>query len=244
MAKSYYYENDEILPVEFSTLASLIRMGHKYGIPTVLNEALSRLKKCYPFERDAWLSCEGRSRYVLSTPQDAITVVKLAHLTDSSALLPPAYLSCCLLLSSIYKPPHDRAGELVLNDLPAADFRRVSKGYLRLVDMTTNRILTLVAAAPAKSCTSPCPCGRASRTLLRHFMGRTVLRRAHPRAAFLPMDEWYLDHPSAELCDACEQAVRTADQAFLDVMWSALPVWFHIKVDDWPKIPLDAGEQS
>ena len=64
---SFYYVDDEINPIRFDVLASLIRMGHKYGIPSVLNDALARLKKFYPTDLAAWLDTAARARS-LPTP--------------------------------------------------------------------------------------------------------------------------------------------------------------------------------
>ena len=61
---SYYYQDDELQVVPFHVLDSLIRMGHKYCVRTVLRNALARLQKHYSNDRSTWLEDAKRAQYV------------------------------------------------------------------------------------------------------------------------------------------------------------------------------------
>ena len=71
---SYYYARDEVQQVPFAVLETLIRLGHKYAVQDVLQEALGRLKKYYPTTLDEWSDAVGRARWIQTTPVDAIEV--------------------------------------------------------------------------------------------------------------------------------------------------------------------------
>ncbi|KAI0737377.1 hypothetical protein C8Q80DRAFT_1295239 [Daedaleopsis nitida] len=66
--KNYYARNDIAIPIDFSVLSALVRMGHKYAIPDVLDHGLARLQQQYPSH---YLSYRyiGRHKLVASRPR-------------------------------------------------------------------------------------------------------------------------------------------------------------------------------
>ena len=92
---SYYYENDEIIPVPCDVLCSLIRMGHEFGIQKVLDDALSRLKKYYTSDLSAWEDGDRRANFVTVGPTDHLLAIQAAYLTNTPSILPTAFLEMC-----------------------------------------------------------------------------------------------------------------------------------------------------
>ena len=93
---SYYTQHGSPFPVEFSTVTALVKLGHKYAIPDVLDDALSRFKQYYPNNITSYHLGRGslRSDVIIARPQDAITAIHLARLTNTPSILPAAFLVC------------------------------------------------------------------------------------------------------------------------------------------------------
>ena len=149
---SYYYAGDEVIPVPFAVLASLIRMAHKYAVQDVLDDALSRLKKFYTTDLAAWQDSASRARYVATSPSQAPEVVALARLTNTPSLLPSALLLCTGLLTK-HSTTASGSFEFTLSVLPVPDHARVitARGYL--INVCAERALCLLATVPCASCT-------------------------------------------------------------------------------------------
>ncbi|RPD69734.1 hypothetical protein L226DRAFT_442891, partial [Lentinus tigrinus ALCF2SS1-7] len=85
-------------PMEFDVLGSLVRMGHKYQVDTILEEALRPLETIFTKDFEAWNQHEGKSTALVSLrPEHAIEAVNLAQLTGQTAMLPSAFYMCGLL---------------------------------------------------------------------------------------------------------------------------------------------------
>ncbi|RPD60934.1 hypothetical protein L227DRAFT_563357 [Lentinus tigrinus ALCF2SS1-6] len=80
---------------DFTTLSSLIRMGHKYQVEDVVEAGLEYLRSFYPprLAHDEGMP-DGPPNF---SKRDHIGVVNLARLTNSPDLLPVAFLHCCML---------------------------------------------------------------------------------------------------------------------------------------------------
>ena len=219
-------------------------MGHKYAIPTVLKAALSRLKKYYTTDLNAWQNVASRDKYVFVNGWDAITVVELARLTDTLSLLPTAYLACCDYIIHAWAEPPSMAGKLVLSDLPSEDTRWVHHGHAVLVKTAASRILSLAFGLPCATCTSPSHCAPIPGRLLKSRDTDGTIVRLQYKAALTPMAPVFLDHPSVRLCSECEKAVRRKDVNLYTATWATLPTLFNLKLDatDWPSKPATSAQ--
>ena len=230
-AFSYYYANDEMLPVSFGILASLIRMGHKYGIAHILNDALGRLKKYYPSDQATWLDVSGRAKHVTAAPLDAITAIELARLTDTPSIIPTAYLVCCDQIKT-------RDGTIV-HRLDPEDASRVLWAHAALGRYAANRILSLSVTMPCSTCESPVSCSQASRRLTRArclaIPVDSAWRKMDHRSVFAPLDDWFLGDSMPRPCPQCVAAVRTYDLEERTRLWKILPAILKTEVPDWPK---------
>ncbi|KAI0737397.1 hypothetical protein C8Q80DRAFT_1115176 [Daedaleopsis nitida] len=237
--KNYYHQNDDMTPVPFSILASLIRMGHKYNIPTVLNDALSRLKKYYTADFNSWRDCKARKRYVSTTSLDAMTVIKLAHLTDTPSLLPIAYFVCCDLIAETYSDDSDKAAQLILADLAPEDPCRILTGSTHLVRHAAMRISAFLTAIPSADCKSPQRCDTKMHLLLiKRLEDGTAYQKLAHRSAIEPMAAWLVEDPALPLCGACVENGREFDIQQCRCTWEELPRFFGVEVPDWPRSTL------
>ncbi|KAI0737102.1 hypothetical protein C8Q80DRAFT_1214675 [Daedaleopsis nitida] len=233
--KNYYHEKDEILPVKFDILAGLIRLAHKYAIPSVLNDALARLKKHFPVDLAAWQDAKTRSQYVVATPKDSITAIQLACLTNTLSILPTAYLACYGAMTD-GQVPLDTSFAL---DLPT--IVEIMRGVENVIGYAANRLLYLTVVVPSAACKTPHVCMVTCRTLAgAHQFGEvTAYDRMACHAALRPIADWFLKHPTAQLCKACTAGMQRYDREQIDDTWNKLPGMFGLDVEDWPKVDLD-----
>ncbi|KAH9834005.1 uncharacterized protein C8Q71DRAFT_838244 [Rhodofomes roseus] len=94
--KKYYPHH---VRLDFSVVAALIRLSHKYQIQYVHEDYLSRMKSCFCTDADQWneayIKYGSSSMAYVNT--DAIQAVNIARLTDTVSILPSALLVCCHL---------------------------------------------------------------------------------------------------------------------------------------------------
>lgn len=75
----------------FHALSACIRLGHKYQIDHVVDEALTFLRQAYPKDFPSYLS---RSMF---REEHAVGAVNLARLVGAADILPVVLLDCCAL---------------------------------------------------------------------------------------------------------------------------------------------------
>ena len=111
--RSFFTHLRALIKVDFAVVAALVRLGHKYAITDVYEEALARLSAHYSSDLDRWRRCRAGNSSLRTTPQDAMTVVELARLTNSAHLLPTALLVCTTLETELFTSNILAPGNLV-----------------------------------------------------------------------------------------------------------------------------------
>ncbi|THH29928.1 hypothetical protein EUX98_g4276 [Antrodiella citrinella] len=98
-----YFKSEHLLT--FPDVSAMLRMGTKYQVDHVREEAISRLRLCFPSTlhtfpaRNVYLQDPGfvLAEHISLTKKDAIGVVNLARAFDLDFLLPPAFYLCAQL---------------------------------------------------------------------------------------------------------------------------------------------------
>lgn len=93
--------------IPFAVLAALIRLGHKYELTDIMNEAAKHLEEYFTTDLDTWLDYRFAGRDGHRVPPfkftegeraaDLFECVNLARLTGKPAMLPTILYSCCQL---------------------------------------------------------------------------------------------------------------------------------------------------
>ncbi|KAI1787710.1 hypothetical protein LXA43DRAFT_1028036 [Ganoderma leucocontextum] len=245
--KDFYHENDEPKPVQFAVLASLIRMGHKYTIPKIMNDALSRLKKYYPISFSAWDDVATREGYVTTEPIDAFEVVRLARLTETPSLLPSAFFTCCENMCSISTEGdgHPAEGQLLLQGLSVDDSRRLINGRENLALGVVNRLLKLItkhANLPSDYRTSHRTCvDRVASIFNLRTLDGSFFKTTRYHAALQPLSDWFFANPTTDptgrpglQCENCLKFLKLSDEKSRTAVWGLLPEVFNLHVIGWP----------
>ncbi|KAI0355240.1 hypothetical protein OH77DRAFT_1425310 [Trametes cingulata] len=236
---NYFNEQDEAIAIKFPVLSALIRLSHKYAVHDVLNQALSRLKKHR--KSLGWKVAKpgsASSRYVDMEPKDAIAVVHLAVLTDTSTLLPSAYLQCTSLGPELF----ERAGQP--DGLSAHDLSRIINGKALLVEEGAKMIfvaLKCLTCSYDNCLVQPdVDCQDAAKRLLRMSAVRNLVRLTSLQEISDCNGEilnlvWAEYDPL--LCKACIASFHEDVLYRLQHVWARLPGIFDLPNDGWDVAP-------
>ncbi|KAI0355243.1 hypothetical protein OH77DRAFT_354435 [Trametes cingulata] len=233
--KNYFYKRDEPIPIPFHTLASLIRMSHKYGVQDVYNTALARLKKYYTSDLQAWDDRKGRRRYVLANAADALTVLELAYLTNTPSLLPTAYLICCSLDNARRLKKRTRQEQPLLASLSPWDLKCVVTGKAKLAQRRATRLLGFLRAAPCAACPRPEKCAVAVQRTLQRIDLAELEQGLDDTLVFDHLSGWFWTRGQEErLCGRCMAASDEVHTKLRLETWYKLPEIFGVEVPEWP----------
>ncbi|OCH87259.1 hypothetical protein OBBRIDRAFT_889927 [Obba rivulosa] len=217
-----------------ATIASLIRIGHKYEMLTFRDQALKVLRELFPIELPG--SFTTFTTYLEDSPvlmdeADTITVVNLARLTDTTSILPLALYGCCQLQQKLITgvTREGRHEELSRSDLLACiegkDRLALARG--RAVNSIFVRMKCYSGFGQA--------CSINLQNITRLALDYATLKP--PIAAAL--DSWtgFIDYmlEHHKPCEECLSALRLREKTVRRNMWKSLPEMFNLIVEGWPE---------
>ncbi|TFK84644.1 hypothetical protein K466DRAFT_496187 [Polyporus arcularius HHB13444] len=217
-------------PMEFGALASIVRMGHKYQVDAILDEALRRLNTVYTSDFATWDENEGGSTALITVRvADGIEAVNLFLLVGRKDMLVAAFYMCGLLDVDHLIDGIPRA-DGTLERLSTYDLQRCLTAQMALVKHDARILAELLHTDAPADCT--CPSKDFRRTLLdaRHA---DVVSALHDILDPLPIHSTYgvetIDDLEAEgLCDTCGEALRAHHTALRRDLWGRLPAFFRL----------------
>ena len=207
---SYYHDNDEVVPVPCTVLCSLVRMGHKYAILKVLNDALSRLKRYYTSDLSIWSDRSRRAEYVSVSFNDYLQAIEVAYLTNTSSILPSAYLDMANLVDTDILKLSDCDGQYQCGLTPKLVQRVVVEKAAIIANMTS-RMISLHTAVPALECLTADHCVMIAHQALRLRGLWHVLFYLHLQ----PLYQWHWLSHEHQLCPSCQDASGAKDLELL-----------------------------
>ena len=239
---SYYTLHDVHIPVDFDVLSALIRMAHKYAIPDVLDDALSRLKQQYTTDMKLWRYMQhGKSRTLVQCSKaDHLAVINLARLTDTPSLLPTAFLACATTLGAEVLRAVDSPGPFGIS---SEDALRIIEGKAALARESGKHALSAIPALAG--CTHVSKAGsstQAPRSALASFMGEDGGFSQGSASQFVqrqPFDACSAMIPKdaageLAICPRCKNTLLVRMENAMLSTWADLPKIFGLKVEGWP----------
>ncbi|GBE89324.1 hypothetical protein SCP_1503320 [Sparassis crispa] len=216
-------------PLEFAEVATLVRLSHKYGIKSLLEKGLARLKTVFTKGFSTWesLHCTGSfieisvmSPFLKAQPEDAIAVVRLARLTGALTMLPTALFVCCSLeptvLTRAYTLSDGSNNQLSLQDLE----RCMRAAPILSSSFQTRHTLLHLETSPQCENHRYTPCSsRLARQLKIYFESNTVtcLNVLHGRQSSIR---------DSGVCGACQTFIQKKDRERGQKYWADLPSYF------------------
>ena len=122
----------------------MLRLAMKYNVRHIADEALDRLRICYPptlhdFEDSVAVRAEREDDPVIFADEDCIAVIALARAYDFSFLLPQAFYECCQLPGSrVLKGASVERERITLSDEDMKLYMDGREALLRCNTSTTN----------------------------------------------------------------------------------------------------------
>ncbi|TCD61854.1 hypothetical protein EIP91_007823 [Steccherinum ochraceum] len=224
---SRFFNDDHAL--QFDEVSAMLRLGSKYMIDHVREEAIRRLKQCFPNDledyvtphtqsslfyhddkRDASDYCPQSSVYVKL--RDCPRAVSLARAHDLGCVLPAAFYACVQLTHKALL----RSQVLGSNTLSSDDLVRCLEGKKRLAQFNDST-WGLSWTGPADDCTQRSVCQRTMRKRL-----EIVWKRESSTYNAL-LDSGRLDYElKPQPCNACTEKLRTSFGERRRLAWTSL----------------------
>ncbi|KAM5544902.1 hypothetical protein V8D89_001800 [Ganoderma adspersum] len=209
-------------PIPFATIASIIRIAHKYQAQEILDAASDRLANFLVPGPGHWIDAttlSWKERWELGQkqcsitfePKDAIEAVNLAHLIENPLILPVGFYLCCLMDPIQLRDGVARA-DGVLEKLSDRDFARCMRTIPVLATRchgTVLRLLNVCCSAAPHGCSR---CGTKFGGMLDRYIETINIKQEHipPLSDLLvradrrvtPASVWSRN----TLCSACDDS--------------------------------------
>ncbi|KAI0350435.1 hypothetical protein OH77DRAFT_1489151 [Trametes cingulata] len=229
--------------IPFATISALIRLGHKYEMPDVVDEAARHLEKHFTTDFKTWMKyCDKEDFSDIEFSEDRnadyIEAVNLARLTGRNASLPLALYCCCQLdISEILQGVERESGEIVRLSLDDAErCIRGREGLLR----ASAELMSVVESearggAPCDSCTRQEQCARKMKDMLEsvllmlcYHLTTEVLSGKKPMGSLLANDAG----GRGSLCHDCRDSLFGQYRVRQRITWGELPKILGISADE------------
>ncbi|CAL1717213.1 unnamed protein product [Somion occarium] len=228
-------------PLPFPTVSAFLRLGFKYHIAVIREEAIYRLGLCFPttledYDPDIFMQREmpdvrriKRGWLPIALKRsDAIEVVNLAHSFDLDNLLPSAYYVCAQL------PTFKLCYAVEENRLDTLDLIRIFDGHKELTMLEFQKTSVLFQQRTSEQCKTVEFC--------QTIMGDIALEY-HPDKETLTFQEcfkapkddgsWWKSLADDGLCQGCLEHVSQEYAEEINWIWSNLAEIFALDIP-WP----------
>ncbi|KAH9900671.1 hypothetical protein C8Q73DRAFT_675165 [Cubamyces lactineus] len=238
--------------IDIDMLAALIRLDHKYELPSLHQQAVSFLSTYYTTNFDAWADGANATHWH-PEPIHAITAISIARLTNTPSILPTAFYQLATLppavllagyTSSTPTPASTNASES--RDAPTMTMHRLSQTELALCLQFRDALLALnmeSAFALFKTtnvtCTARGHCSMYTRHVL-DYTGQGEL--PHPLASNRALDSWMpnieqehapLGFKHRSMCRNCRADFAYREREIRRETWRKLPGILGLTIDGW-----------
>jgi len=219
-------------PMPLSMVAAFLRLGRKYGIDHLREEALARLLADFPSTLRGYDDCQGigwpRAIEMDLEKGAHITVVNLARENDVRSILPFALYFCCRYShyrpnSSFHFEGYQSSDEGSLESLCVEDIKACSVAQRTLLRLQATKTFSWLNDLTPGDCATWLRCATAKKEFF--------FDQFYPSPPFMPFRSWK-DSWEIEMCSEClADAHRRHDQGRTTV-WDKLPSIFGLPAWD------------
>ncbi|KAI0688696.1 hypothetical protein C8T65DRAFT_589292 [Cerioporus squamosus] len=215
-------------PMEFGVLAAIVRMGHKYQVDPILEEALRRLNTVFSSDLSTWDKHIEGATAVKLRPEYAVEAVNLFVLTGRTDMLATAFYMCGLVDIDDLVSGVTRA-DGTLERLSTHDLQRCLTGRMVLLKHDAQFLAELFSVDAPDDCT--CPSEEVRKTALE--VGYADIVSQLPDVLDeLPVHRHsytdVIDDMHAGLCTACVNAMKAYHNDLRQDLWGRLPGFFRL----------------
>ncbi|KAJ7108756.1 hypothetical protein C8R44DRAFT_714111 [Mycena epipterygia] len=207
----------------FAVVASLLRLGRKYDIPEVKQDALSRIHYEFPSDLETWTAIGDGDTKIECHVGIYVDLLNLAYECGIYSSIPTLALTCLqthnleTLLTSV-----PRADGSCVN-LPDATKLTLAIALERILVFQRESLAWMDgdAVIPHTSCASPVAC-----TQEKMFLNHTVAWRVKDKIDLTYTIDGWDALWSDKLCDVCEEAAMDNYNTSREKGWELLPSFF------------------
>ncbi|OJT07814.1 hypothetical protein TRAPUB_1297 [Trametes pubescens] len=226
----------------FSILSALMRLGHKYELTDIVDEAAQYLEEFFTADFDVWLQiCHTDTvptRFEFRRDEDdeaeLFESVRLLRLTGKTAMLPMALYRCAQLGLTEILWGVERHTPGTFERLSDEDIEICVHASARLMQLSGHAVAALTRAECAAQCTSREDCSQRIRLFTMAVAKRTsglitphALAELEYRLRFIAtLDCW------KGLCDACRDGILERHTATQRAIWERMPSIFGFKPEE------------
>ncbi|RPD58570.1 hypothetical protein L226DRAFT_572898 [Lentinus tigrinus ALCF2SS1-7] len=214
--------------VDHDRLSAWIRIGIKYQIDGLVQEALEYLRQVYPDDLDVYWRENRTERAKLLSP---IGIVNLARLTGALDLLPVALMDCCQMESGIVEG--FQRGDGTFERLSDHDLELCFKARDKLIEEQMKLLHQLLdIRAPSLNECQDSDCEDEINIYWRSLVSVGL-------CAPTPLGPWVssIKTNMPELCSECRTALVDRAVTVGRDIFSRLPDIMGVVVEDWGKMP-------
>ncbi|KAM5535545.1 hypothetical protein V8D89_010789 [Ganoderma adspersum] len=220
--------------VEFSELAALARLGHKYQLDNIVAGVCGRLATVFSLDSNNFNPCgwEKAPLPINIAMADAVEALNLFRLLGREDMIPVALYACCQLSVTTLIPGIKRA-DGTCEQLSSDDLQLCLAGREALTSAYAWRMFRVFNVKPNDKCSTPENCARhlngvsqSPATRIHLFQGTRVLSRLTPVL--------YQLHQSQLICKECQEMLVARDKTMRRMVWEQVPKMLNLKVGNWP----------
>ena len=223
----------------FAMLSAYIRLGYKYEIFTLVDDAIRFLEAYFTTNFDVWERLRKGEREVPFTPSenpaaDAIDTVNIARMTGTPSLLPLALYQCCQLdpvnlIEGVKRSEADTEVFSLSNADVALCFR--AKERLLKVSANVSAISLLLNRCGRPEISETCTgrvYGISTSGVLRLDQDLTTDPLGYDPSMDEEAEPQYVAIGDVELCRICRREMASRVRSAKQRIWSELPSYFDL----------------
>lgn len=223
--------------MDFRTIRAMLQLSFKYEVEFIREEALRRLRFCFPSTLSAFESWTREGGAITMRTRDTIAVIDLARTFNLTDILPCAFYRCCTRLDMVQLLSKYRYGDDDCVEMSRDDLRICLQGIEKLLADGPSRARLFTHFNPPATCHRPGSCTMAITSLAGTATCKKFFTR---RATLTPVDSvvdvWQCQHrdqlDGMPLCGACRSAFIVKYNEHRQKSWDSLGDIFGIK--PWP----------
>ncbi|KAI1791598.1 hypothetical protein LXA43DRAFT_889101 [Ganoderma leucocontextum] len=215
-----------VTKVDITFVSAIIRLGNKYQLKGLCDQAIGYLTTYYTTSFDAWVDGRNAAQWQ-PDPVHAITAINLARLTDTEAILPLAFYICATLGPDLVRGSLLEDGST--EQLTPEDMRLVLEMKVRLAAENAHTAFLLFQPRAPHSVASE----RALDGWVANADSLPVISPT-PMAGFPVIyilgRGYFADR---RLCKACWNHFEARDRELRRQVWGKLPEFLGLTIEGW-----------
>ncbi|PIL26295.1 hypothetical protein GSI_12051 [Ganoderma sinense ZZ0214-1] len=219
--------------LSMDALSTVVRLAHKYQIDQLVAQGLGHLMEYYTDDFAEWTKTDRRT-CLDPAPLDAISVINIAHLTNTSSVLPLAFLDVSTAGGALLRGVLRGEPRCFVEGLTVPDLERVFDGRAAMMDYASKAIVRIFQPEPQGY--GGCGSSRCQRA----FTGKVeeledLLSLLHSEGmGRCWADEFRNDSGSGwPICERCREMVEKRDVKERKAFWRELPKFFKLEIEGW-----------